>query len=235
MNELTKPQWRDDDELFTLCREGLFSAVIGDVMDIMGRTNQFLPPRIQPLRDDMILVGRAMPVLEADDHGGEGPGRVNELFNRPFGLMLQALDDLKKNEVYVCTGSSPDYALWGELMSTCAKNSGAAGAIVDGYSRDTRGILEIGFPVFSYGRYAQDQRPRGKVTDFRCTIQMGAVTVRPGDILFGDLDGVCVIPREIEKEVIEAAWVKAHGAKRVFEAIKGGMGAQAAWEKFGIL
>lgn len=231
----TVPTWGDDDELFALCREGLFSAVIGDVMDLMGRTHQFLSPRIQPLRDDMVLVGRAMPVLEADDHGGEGPGRVSDLLNGPFGLMLQALDDLKKNEVYVCTGSSPDYALWGELMSTCAMNRGAAGAVVDGYSRDTRGILELGFPVFSYGRYAQDQRPRGKVIDFRCTIRMGAVTVNPGDILFGDLDGVCVIPREIEKDVIEAAWVKAHGEKRVFEAIKGGMGAQAAWDKFGIL
>ena len=235
MNELTVPRWDNDDELFTLCRSGLFSAVIGDVMDLMGRTNQFLSPRIQPLRDHMILVGRAMPVLEADDHGGEGPGRVNDLFNRPFGLMLQALDDLKKNEVYVCTGSSPDYALWGELMSTCAKNRGAAGAVVDGYSRDTRGILETGLPVFSYGRYAQDQRPRGKVIDFRCSIQMGAVTVKPGDILFGDLDGVCVIPQEIEKDVIEAAWIKAHGEKRVFEAITGGMGAQEAWDTFGIL
>lgn len=72
---LTTPQWRNDDELFKLCREGLFSAVIGDVMDLVGRTHQFLSPRIQLLRDDMILVGRAMPVLEADDHGGEGPGR----------------------------------------------------------------------------------------------------------------------------------------------------------------
>jgi regulator of RNase E activity RraA len=235
MDELTKPVWRNDDELFALCRDGLFSAVIGDVMDLMGRTSQFLPPRIQPLRDDMVLIGRAMPVLEADDQGGEGPDRENESFNRPFGLMLRALDDLQKNEVYVCTGSSPDYALWGELMSTCAMNRGAAGAVLDGYSRDTRGILQIGLPVFSYGRYAQDQRPRGKVIDFRCTIRMGGVAIRPGDILFGDLDGVCVIPREIEKEVIEAAWTKAHGEKRVFEAIKRGMGAQEAWDKFGIL
>ena len=167
--------------------------------------------------------------------GGEGPGRVNDLFNRPFGLMLQALDDLQKNEVYICTGASPEYALWGELMSTCARNRGAAGAVVDGYARDTRGILELGFPVFAYGRYARDQRPRGKVIDFRCTIRMGAVTVKPGDIVFGDLDGVCVVPRDIEKEVIEAAWKKAHGEKRVFEAIKQGMGAQEAWDTFGIL
>lgn len=227
--------WNNDDELFERCRKELFSAVIGDVMDIMGYTHQFLPPQIQPLRDDMVIAGRAMPVLEADDDGGEGPGRANDMLNQPFGLMLRALDDLQKNEVYVCTGSSPNYALWGELMSTCAMNRGAVGAVVDGYSRDTRGILSLDFPTFSYGRYAQDQRPRGKVIDLRCTIKMGAVKIAPGDIIFGDIDGVCVIPQAIEKEVMEAAWEKAHGEKQVFEAIKGGMGAQAAWDKFGIM
>lgn len=227
--------WTNDSELFSLCRRELFTAVVGDVMDTMGYVHQFLPPQIQPLRDDMVVVGRAMPVLEADDAGGEGPGRAGGLLNQPFGLMLRALDDLNTDEVYICSGASPDYALWGELMSTAARNRGAAGAVVNGYSRDTRGILQQNFPTFSYGRYAQDQRPRGKVIDFRCTLRIGAVTIAPGDIVFGDLDGVCVVPRAIEREVIEAALAKAHGEKRVFEAIKGGMGAQEAWETFGIM
>jgi regulator of RNase E activity RraA len=149
--------------------------------------------------------------------------------------MLQALDDLRADEVYICTGASPTYALWGELMSTCAKNRGAAGAVMNGWSRDTRGILGLNFPCFSYGRYAQDQRPRGKVIDFRCRIQIGAVEIRPGDVVFGDLDGVVVVPREIEAEVFRRSWEKACGEKQVFQAIKGGMGAQAAWDKFGIL
>ena len=119
-----KPHWSTDLELFRLCREELFTAVVGDVMDLMGHQHQFLPPQIQPLRDDMMVVGRAMPVLEADDAGGEGPGRANAMLNQPFGLMLKALDDLKLNEVYVCTGSSPTYAPWGELMSTAARNRG---------------------------------------------------------------------------------------------------------------
>jgi regulator of RNase E activity RraA len=114
--------WKSDEELFAMARRELFTAVVGDVMDIMGYRNQFLPPEIQPLRDDMVVIGRAMPVLEADDTGGEGPGRPNELMNRPFGLMLRALDDLKPNEVYMCSGSSPTYALWGELMSMAASN-----------------------------------------------------------------------------------------------------------------
>lgn len=224
-----------DEEVFALACRDLNSAVIGDVLDLMGHTHQFLPPHIHPLSDDMIVCGRAMPVLEADDHGGDGPGRNNEALNRPFGLMLQALDDLKPNEVYVCTGASPDYALWGELMSTCAKNRGAAGAVVDGWSRDTRGILQLGFPCFSHGRYAQDQRPRGKVVDFRCRIQIGAVVIRPGDVLFGDLEGVVVIPKEVEADAFRLAREKALGEKRVFNAIQGGMGAQEAWDKFGIL
>jgi len=229
------PEWTSDAEIFALARRELYSAAIGDALDLLGRRHQFLPPQIQPLRDDFVVCGRAMTVLEADDSGGEGGRRVNRELERPFGLMLRALDDLKQDEVYVCTGASPTYALWGELMSTCARNRGAAGAVVDGWSRDTRGILALGFPCFSHGRYAQDQRPRGKVVDFRCRIEIDRVEIQPGDILFGDLDGVVVIPRDCEAEVFKAAWEKAHGEKRVFRAIQEGMGAQAAWDEFGIL
>ncbi|MEM1060082.1 MAG: RraA family protein [Verrucomicrobiota bacterium] len=227
-------KWNHDTELFDLIRRDLYTAVVGDVLDTMGRTRQFLPPQIQPLREDFVIAGRAMPVLEADDAGGEG-NRVSDALSQPFGLMLRALDDLRKNEIYLCGGASPTYALWGELMSTAARNRGATGAVVDGWSRDTRGILEMSFPVFSHGRYAQDQRPRGKVIDFRCSLQVGGVTVRPGDVVFGDLDGVVIVPRDVEGEVITRALEKAHGERKVYEAIKAGLGAQEAWDRFGIM
>ena len=228
-------KWVNDNELFRLCRIELYTAVIGDIMDMVGFYHQFLPPKIQPLRDDMVIAGRAMTVLEADDSGGEEPGRSNGLLSQPFGLMLKALDDLHEDEIYICTGASPTYALWGELMSTAAINRGAVGAVVNGYSRDTKGILRLGFPTFSFGRYAQDQRPRGKVIDFRCNITIGDVVIQPGDIVFGDIDGVCVIPQKIEEEVIKKALEKARGEKLVFEAIKAGMGTQDAWNQFGIM
>ena len=120
-------------------------------------------------------------------------------------------------------------------MSTAARNRGAVGAVVNGWSRDTRGILDLNFATFSYGRYAQDQRPRGKVIDYRCIIEIEGVRIQPGDIVFGDLDGVCIIPQSIEKEVVISALEKAKGEKAVFEAIKGGMLAQDAWNKFGIM
>jgi len=224
-----------DAEVFEQARRTLYSAVIGDILDMLGRPHQFLPPKIQPLRADFVLCGRAMTVLEADVSGDEHAGKNNPSLNRPFGLMLRALDDLQKDEVYICSGASPTYALWGELMSVCARNRGAAGAVVNGWSRDTRGILSLDFPCFSFGRYAQDQRPRGKVIDFRCPLRIGAVDIRAGDVIFGDLDGVVVVPREMEAEVFAQALQKATGEKQVFTAIKGGMGAQQAWDTYGIL
>ncbi len=237
----SKFQWADDEELFALARRELFTAVVGDVLDKMGLLHQFLPAQIGPLRDDMVVIGRAMPVLEADvvtreAAGDTGSARsANPTISAPFGLMLDALDDLRQSEVYVCTGASPNYALWGELMSTRAMKLGAAGAVVNGCSRDTRGILALGFPVFSAGRYAQDQAPRGKVVDFRVPVAIGAVDIAPGDIVFGDLDGVLVIPRAAEEEAFRRALEKARGEKTVQRRIEEGMPAAEAFRTYGIM
>jgi len=217
-----------------MIRDELYTAVIGDIMDKMGYYHQFLPPEIRPLQDDMFVAGRAMTVLEADCFEEISSG-ANPVLSKPFGLMLEALDDLKENEVYVCTGSSPSYALWGELMSTRAMQLKAAGAVVDGYSRDTKGILSLGFPTFSYGRYAQDQAPRGKIIDFRVPVEIRGVRVEPGDIIVGDIDGVCVVPKAIEREVIGGALQKARGEKTVQKAIQQGMTAVEAFRKYGIM
>lgn len=224
----------NDKELFTLMKTHLYTAVVGDIMDKMGLTHQFLSPRIQPLKSDMVLVGRAMTVLESD-LVSESCGKNNPILGKTFGLMLEALDDLKEDEVYVCAGSSDTYALVGELMATRAKILNAAGFAVDGYIRDTPGILELDIPVFCYGSYAQDQAPRGKVLDYRVPIDVNGVRVNPGDIIFGDYDGVLVIPQAQEQEILELSYEKATGEKTVGDAIKNGMSAKAAFETYGIM
>jgi regulator of RNase E activity RraA len=224
---MIKP-WKDDEELFSLARRTLMTALVGDAMDKLGLVHQFLPPYLKPLDDSMVVVGRAMTVVE-EDVSGEDPGRPM------FGKMFEALDDLKLNEVYVCSGASPRYALWGEMMSTRARKLGAAGAVVDGYSRDTPGILKLNFPTFSRGRYAQDQGPRGQVVDFRMEIRLGEVTINPGDIIFGDLDGVCVVPQEAEVEVFACALDKASREKTLQKALENGMSTVEAFKKFGIM
>jgi regulator of RNase E activity RraA len=228
-------EWQDDKTLFNLISKELYTGVIGDVMDKLGFNNQFLPPRIRPLRDDMFIVGRAMTVLETDVIEGPNSGGNNQLLKKSFGLMLEALDDLKEDEIYICTGSSPSYALWGELMSARAISCKAAGAVVNGYSRDTKGILSLNFPCFSYGPYAQDQAPRGKVIDFRVPIEMEGVRVNDSDIIVGDIDGVCVIPRMIEEEVIFKALEKARGERMVLRKIQEGMPSRIAFDTYGIM
>ena len=222
----------EEDAVFTALRDTLFTAVVGDVLDKMGWRRQFLPQAIGPLTPAMKVIGRAMPVLEADifDDSSPSPGGA-----KPFGLMLEALDDLRPNEVYVATGGSLRYAFWGELMSTRARYLRAAGAVLNGFVRDASGIEALGFPTFSRGLYAQDQGPRGKVIDFRVTIEIEGVRIAPGDLIFGDREGVLVIPSEIAADAIEAALEKASTENRVATAIRDGMGAREAFETFGVL
>lgn len=146
---------------------------------------------------------------------------------KPFGLMFEALDSLGENDVYICTGSSPNYALWGGLMSTRA--------VLDGYVRDSSEILELALPVASRGCYAQDQGPRGKVMDYNVPLTIGQVRVNPGDIIFGDCDGVLCVPREHETQVVTAALEKVRGESAVRKALQDGMSTVEAFETFGIM
>ncbi|CCO49230.1 putative Demethylmenaquinone methyltransferase [Vibrio nigripulchritudo SOn1] len=225
----------NNNALFPRIKEELFSAVIGDVMDKMGYTQQFFPPYLTTLRRDMVIAGRAMTVLEADVFEEVSSESANPIMAKPFGLMFEALDSLKPNDVYVCTGSSPDYALWGGLMSTRAIKLGAAGAILDGYIRDSNEILSLDFPIASRGCYAQDQGPRGKVINYNVPLRVGQVQIQPGDIIFGDCDGVLCIPKEIEDEVISKALEKVRGESEVRKALENGMSTVEAFERFGIM
>lgn len=230
-----KATWKDDNELFASARRDLFTSVVGDVMDKLRMFHQFLPPAIKPLRNDMILIGRAMPVLSVDVFEEKITGSANKLMEKPFGLMLDALDNLRPNEIYLNTGSSPRNALWGEMMSIRAKKLGASGAVLNGYSRDTRAVLALDFATFSWGSYGQDAGPRYKVVDYRIPIEIGNVAIKPGDILFGDIDGVVCIPQSAEVEVFTKGLEKARGEKLVRKALLGGSSAVAAFEKYGIM
>lgn len=184
----------------------------------------------------MVMAGRAMTVLETDCVACTGEDEAGEARRKPFGLMFEALDDLREDEIYICAGGSPDFAHWGELMTLRAKHLEAAGAVTHGYTRDTPQVLALDFPVFSWGTYAQDQGVRGRVIDWRCSIQfVNGVRVDPGDLLFGDIGGVVAVPRRVEQEVIEKALEKAEGENLVAEVISGGMSTVDAFAKFGLM
>lgn len=231
--------WKNDDALFSLIREKLYTPVVGDILDQMGYTHQFLPMSIRPLT---ALVPPALVAPMEPDNRNKLVGWActvleNDVFSapkKPFGYLTEALDQLKPNEIYVATGAH-NSALWGELLTATSRVKGAVGAVIDGPTRDTPQVLEQNFPVFCSGCWAQDSSLRTYVCDFRCPIEIGQVTIHDGDLMFGDVDGVLVVPRAIVEEVITKALEKAAGEKLVRKAIENGMSATEAFAHFGIL
>jgi 4-hydroxy-4-methyl-2-oxoglutarate aldolase len=206
--------------------EELYTAVVGDVLDQLGRTHQFLPPAIQPVSPQLRLVGRAMPVLIADVYDGGG---------QPFGRLTEALDQLGPGEVYLAATGKAQCAAWGEILTATARVRGAAGAVVDAYHRDTPKVLAQQWPVFSRGRYAQDARLRASVLDYRVPVEIAGVRVNPGDLVLGDLDGVVVVPADVEQEVLERALAKARAENTVRREIEAGMSSTEAFATYGVL
>ena len=126
-------------------RDKLFCSLLSDVMDAAGVWHQAMPPRIRPLDDASVMVGRARTALFADQyHVGEG--------ENPYELEIKLIDSLLPGEIpcFSC-GASGRIAPWGELLSTASKARGAAGALMDGLTRDIRAIRAMGFPVFAGG------------------------------------------------------------------------------------
>lgn len=220
------PVWANDEELFSLLTDELYTPVVGDILDTLGCFHQFLPQAVQPLLQGMKVAGRAMPVVMQDVYGHQ---------EKPFGRMTEALDSLEPGEVYIASGTDFRCANWGEIMTATAKTRGALGAVVDGFHRDTPRVIEQDFPVFSRGCYAQDSAPRMQVVDFRQTIEIEGVKVENGDVVFGDIDGVLVIPARHVEEVVTKALEKARGENVVRAEIEAGMSSTEAFEKYGIL
>ncbi len=204
----------------------LSTPVVGDILDRMGRYHQFLPQAIQPALNGMRLVGRAMPALMVDVYGPQA---------KPFGLLTESLDQLQPGEIYVSSGGQGRCAYWGELLTAAARCRGARGAVINGFHRDTPRMLEQDWPVFSRGRFAQDSAVRAKIEAYRCAIEIEGVWVEPGDLVFGDIDGIVVIPRALEAEVVDKAWEKAHTENVVRKAIEAGMSTTEALTKYKVL
>ncbi|MCL2618691.1 MAG: RraA family protein [Defluviitaleaceae bacterium] len=213
-------------DLFEMFTTELYTPVVGDILDGLGLYHQFLPQAIGPIREADKMIGRAMPVLMIDVYGQQ---------KKPFGYLTEALDQLEEGEIYLASGGEMRCAYWGELLTAVARVRKANGAVLNGYYRDTPQVLEQNFPVFSRGRYAQDSSVRTQVANYRCPIEVGGVWIEPGDLIFGDCDGVLVIPKGRVEEVSHKALEKARGEKKVRKAIEDGMSATEAFRVFGIL
>jgi len=214
-------------EMFDTMRDKLYASVISDTIDSLGARNQQMRADIRPVWEGAMVVGRAYPVLTAD---------IYKLVDDPYGPEIDAVDSLKPNDVMVvCTQRSTRTCFWGELLSTAARVRGARGIVIDGYTRDVAQITKMKFPTFATGIYMVDSAGRSIVVDHNCPVDCGGVLVNPGDIIFGDIDGVVVIPRELEKEVIPLALEKVSKENQLRDELLKGSLLRDAYNKYGIL
>ena len=178
-------EWKNDKELFKIIKEELYTGVICDMMDTLGYSHIYLPNVIQSIRLTDVMVGRAFPTIICDVYGEQ---------EKPLGLLTEAIDNISEDEVYIVTGGDRRCSYFGEIMTATIKRRGAVGAVIDGYIRDTRQVLEQDFPVFCMGRDAQGSLYRNQVIRYGVPVEIGNILIRPGDLIFGDIDGVVVIP-----------------------------------------
>ncbi len=208
----------------------LSAAVLSDVMDSLGLVRRAMKPFVRPLDDSRVLVGRArtglyMPVYALRE--GENPYEVE----------IALVDDLKPQDVVVlaCNGPTDRIAPWGELLSTASVARGAAGCVTDGLVRDVKQIRQMQFPVFHGGIGPLDTKGRARMVERDTRVECGGVSIESGDIVFGDVDGVIVIPRAHEHDVIRKAIEKVTGENHTRDALRQGEPLAVVFRRFGIL
>ena len=208
----------------------LCSAVISDALDSFGFMNQAMRPFIRPLDDNLVLMGRA----RTGRFVARGPLPLGE---NPYLIEMQLLDSLQPGDVSVlaCNGPTDTIAPWGELLTTASIARGAVGCITDGLIRDVRSIRALNFPVFHGGIGPLDTRGRAYMTEMDTDVICGGVWVRSGDIVFADIDGVVVIPREDEKKIIERAREKITSENHTRDELRQGRLLREVYEKYGVL
>ena len=224
---MTAIPFDDDQKLFKMMAEHLYAAVLCDALDQAGFRQQAMRADIRPVYADAVVVGRALTMQSVDVYQREENEYEHE---------IAAVDALSPGDVMVAsTQGSTRTCLWGELLSTASTARGANGAVIDGYTRDVRLIQKMGFPVFSTGMYPVDSAGRGMVIDYNCTINCGGVIVHPGDLIFGDFDGVVVIPKDAAVEVIERAVNKVEGENITRQELQNGATLRDVYDKYGVL
>jgi len=203
------------------------TAVVCDALDAEGFPRQSPRVPLPPLTVSGVLIGRCKTTLWAD---------MAHPDPRPYELELRAVDACQPDDVLICAaGGSVRSGIWGELLSTAARNRGCVGVIVDGAVRDVARMRQMSFPAFARGTIVYDSKDRQRVIDLDVPVMIDGVTFAPGDLVIADADGVAVVPRAAEAAVVRRAWEKVHAENEVRDAIEGGMLAGEAFAKYGVL
>jgi 4-hydroxy-4-methyl-2-oxoglutarate aldolase len=217
-------------EISAYLKDTLYTAVLSDVLDEFGLYRQAMRPFVRPTDDSLSFIGRARTGLYMKTYAvAEG--------ENPYEVEIKLIDDLRPGEVpvFACDGPTDRLAPWGELLTTAAMARGAVACVTDGLIRDVRKIRELKFPVFHGGIGPLDSRGRCRMVEMDTPIECAGVAVRTGDILFGDVDGVIVVPQEIADQVCQRALEKITTENKTRSELLEGRLLGEVYEKYGVL
>ena len=223
--------FKNDREMFDHIRKNGRVAILSDMCDALGHRNQAMHQRLRPLLPDPEKCGfagraRTLRWMETDYVVEEDP----------YGLELDAMDSLKPGDVIVhSTDKNATNAPWGELMTTAAIKRGAVGCVCDSNIRDCVQILSMNFPVYCAGIRPIDSKGRGRVMAYDVPITCGEVLVQPGELIVADFDGIVVIPKTIEQQVIELSKEKSDKENLTRKGLQDGKALREMYNKYKVL
>ena len=210
-----------------MIKEILYSGIISDVLDGMGYRNQALAGGISPLTDDTVIFGPAFTSIGTT---------VYSMPENPLVAQCKVVDQLGEDEIYVLvTRGDYNCAVFGELFATAVNARKGAGVLLDGYARDVKALKEMKFPLFYKGRDVRTSKGRCEINECKIPVILDGVTIRPGDYIFGDIDGVIVIPKEVAEEVIRQAAETVEKENEVRTRLLNGSTLQKAYEEIGAI
>jgi regulator of RNase E activity RraA len=217
-----------EQELLEYLEQHAYAAAFSDIMDEMGYRDQAVSPDvfIRPLSDHFVSAGRAVTLLNAPDTNEEDP----------YDLVIKCIDSMSPGSVLVATGRVPLVTgIMGELTATALRVKGCRGAIINGYTRDVRKLIKMGYPTFARGASPIDTTGRVRVVEYNIPITIGGVTISPGDLVFADLDGIMVVPRAAEVEIVAKVLERIGTENSVRKELAEGKPMSDVWSKYGVL
>jgi len=221
----------NDKEIFEFIQKHLYVAAVCDILDFLGHKKQAMHHRLRPLLPDINncgFVGRARTLRWMDtDYIVE---------DDPYGLEIEAMDSLKPGDVVIhSTDLGGGCAPWGELMTTVAKRNGAVGCVCDNMIRDCVKMIKLGFSVYYAGVSPLDSKGRARVMDYDVPVRCGDVLVKPGELVVADYDGIVVVPKEIEKDVLTLAKEKVSKESLTRKALLEGKSLREVYNTYRVL
>ncbi|MGO4885043.1 MAG: RraA family protein [Bryobacteraceae bacterium] len=205
----------------------LYTGAISDILDKNGYRNQVLPYFITPFTTANRVAGMAFT--------GQGYPCA-DVTHDDTPMRLKMLESISPGTVSVWAASgSMDCAHWGEMMSTAVQQRGSRGAVIEGGVRDVDFVNAMNYPVFAKFKCSASSVGRWDIVDFQLSIKIGNTEIHPGDFVFGDIDGVVVIPKDMTVDVVVAAEDKFERERGMREEMRRGVSVTDAYAKYGSL